>query len=145
MQKLLQRASRLSLNLLVLLLFVGCNSGPVRPVCQPVHGRLTFEKQPLAEAQLVFHPLNSSFVPLPTAMTRADGQFDVTTWADNDGAPLGEYLVTVEWKQLIQQGEEKVRSGKNMLPAIYADAKKSPLRCIIKEGDNTLPVFELKK
>lgn len=137
--------SRLAFSLLLCFLALGCASGPARPVCQPVSGRVLFENKPLQEAQLVFHPVNGALVPLPTAFTQEDGQFQVTTWADNDGIPVGEYVVTIVWKQLVQQGEEKVRNGPNQLPAIYGNATRSPLRCTIKEGDNKLPTFELKR
>ena len=136
---------RLLVGLLVCFFWAGCKSGPVRPVCHPAHGRVMFDNRPLAEAQLVFHPVVGSVVPLPTAITRSDGAFDVTTWADNDGAPVGEYRVTIVLKELVMLGEEKVRSGRNLLPIIYSDNKRSPLKCIIKEGDNTIPVFELKR
>lgn len=82
---------------------------------------------------------------LPTAVTREDGQFQATTWADKDGIPVGDYVVTIVWKQLKLQGEEKVRNGPNQLPEIYGDVKRSPLRCTIKEGNNLLPTFDLKR
>ena len=84
-------------------------------------------------------------MPLPTAVTGDDGQFQATTWADNDGIPVGDYVVTIVWKQLVLQGEEKVRNGGNQLPVIYANSTRSPLRCTIKEGENKLAAFELKR
>lgn len=137
--------SRLLASLLCCLLLAGCQSGPARPVCQPVSGKVLFDNRPVPEAQLTFHPKQGTMELLPTAVTREDGQFQATTWAVKDGIPVGEYVVTIVWKQLVMQGEEKIRNGPNQLPAIYADPKKSPLRCTIKEGDNMLPTFELKR
>jgi hypothetical protein len=132
-------------SLLVVVLFTGCQSGPARQVCQPVSGKVLFDNRPIVEAQLTFHPLAGTMNLLPTAITGVDGQFQATTWADKDGMPVGDYVVTIVWKQLVLQGEEKIRNGPNQLPAIYADPKKSPLRCTIKEGENKLPTFELKR
>ena len=137
--------SRLASSLLCCFLIVGCKSGPARPLCQPVSGKVLFENTPLAEAELTFHPVQGTVVPLPVAVTGVDGQFQATTWSDNDGIPVGDYVVTIVWKKLKQQGEEQIRSGPNQLPAMYADPKKSPLRCSIKEGDNMLPDFQLKR
>ncbi|MFT3880323.1 MAG: hypothetical protein QM703_11765 [Gemmatales bacterium] len=137
--------SRLLGSLLCCLLTIGCQSGPARPVCQPASGKVLLDNRPVPEAQLTFHPQQSAMELLPTAVTRDDGQFQATTWADKDGIPVGDYVVTIVWKQLVLQGEEKVRNGPNQLPAIYADPKKSPLRCTIKEGANKLPTFELKR
>lgn len=133
------------MSLLVFILVAGCSGGPVRPVCFPVQGKVLFENQPLSEARLIFHPVRGELVPQPTAVTSPDGQFQLATWADKDGAPAGDYIVTVVYQQLVQQGEEKVRSGKNLLPVLYADPRKSPLRATVKEGSNTLPAFELKR
>lgn len=137
--------SRLHASLLCCLLMMGCQSGPARPVCQPASGKVLFEGRALPEAQLTFHPLQGTMPLLPGAITREDGEFQATTWADKDGIPIGDYVVTIVWKQLVMQGEEKVRNGPNQLPAIYADPKKSPLRCTIKEGENKLSTFDLKR
>jgi len=137
--------SRLAASLLCCFLTIGCQSGPVRPVCQPVSGKVLFENRAIPEAQLTFYPVSGTMELLPTAVTREDGQFQATTWADKDGIPVGDYVVTIVWKQLIMQGEEKVRNGLNQLPLIYADPKRSPLRCTIKEGSNELPPFVLKR
>lgn len=131
--------------LLGCLLVLGCQMGSGRPSCQPASGQVLLEKRPVPEAQLTFHPKQGTLDLLPTAITREDGQFQVTTWSDKDGLPIGEYVVTIVWKQLIMQGEEKVRNGPNQLPMIYSDPKRSPLRCTIQAGTNTLPAFELKR
>lgn len=139
-----KRRGRICCGLLTSLFLIGCSSGPERPVCYPASGRVLFENRPIAEARLTFHPLQGSVVPLPVATTGEDGQFQVTTWADHDGLPTGSYAVTIIWPQLVQQGEEKTRSGRNQLPTLYADPKRTPLRCTIKDGENKLPVFAIK-
>lgn len=123
-------------SVLLLLLMAGCSSTPGRPACYPVKGTVQFQQQPLEEAQVTLHPVSGTITPLPTGITNRDGTFSITTWAANDGAPAGDYKVTVVWKQLVQQGEEKIRNGKNLLPAIYADPLRTPLKCSITTDAN---------
>jgi hypothetical protein len=66
----------------------------------------------------------------------ADGTFQLSTYEANDGVPSGEYRVTVELRR--PRFDASGKPGLNVLPAKYADAKTSPLKCAIKPGDNTL-------
>ncbi len=57
----------------------------------------------------------------------------MTTYYRFDGAPAGEFAVTV----LKAEGwDEEGDPVKNVLPAKYATAAKSPLKVTIKEGTN---------
>jgi len=131
---------------LVLIMIIAClaGCGNARAEPHPVAGKVLFNGRPIAEALVTLHSLQNNVTPMPIAYTREDGQFDVSWLGQGDGAPEGEYAVTITWRQLIQQGEEKVRSGRNQLPANYADPKKTPWRCTIKAGKNVLPVHEIK-
>lgn len=122
--------------LLLFLFLTGCSSSGGSATCYPLKGTVLYQKQPLEEAQITLHPVSGTITPLPTAITNKDGSFVVTTWSADDGAPEGDYTVTVTWKQLVLQGEEKTRSGKNLLPAIYSDPKRTPLKCKIQAGEN---------
>jgi hypothetical protein len=73
----------------------GCSrSGPT---LYPVRGKILFEGQPARGATLVFHPLGNSDpnAVKPRAFVDRDGTFEVFTYAAGDGAPAGEYAVTV--------------------------------------------------
>jgi len=75
------------------------------------------------------------------------GQFTLSTYGSRDGAPTGEYFVTVEWWQARQT---KLRDGDdsppiNRLPARYADAHGSKLRVQVTEGTNELQPFRLTR
>src|SRR3954467_732577 len=60
----------------------------------PVDGLLTVNGQPAAKANLAFHPLDrSASAPCPVGQTDARGHFRVTTLANGDGAPAGDYAV----------------------------------------------------
>ncbi|HEV3444812.1 MAG TPA: hypothetical protein VG099_09225, partial [Gemmataceae bacterium] len=73
----------------------GCSrSGPA---LYAVRGKVLFEGQPARGATLVLHPLGNSGANAikPRAFVDRDGGFEVFTYAAGDGAPAGEYAVTV--------------------------------------------------
>jgi hypothetical protein len=82
---------------LVALSLAGCPSpAPLRVAIYPVEGRLFVSGLPAANAHLTFHPIDGSRVR-PVGRTGSDGTFTLTTFAPGDGAPAGEYVVTVVW------------------------------------------------
>ncbi|HQR41444.1 MAG TPA: hypothetical protein PLX97_02145 [Gemmatales bacterium] len=135
----------LSAVFVIACIVAGCSSGPKRPACYPVNGKVFLNQQAVAEAQVTFHPKQGNSITLPIAITDGNGEFHLTTYSDRDGAPEGDYIVTVELKQLVQQGEEKTRSGKNLLPADYANITRSPLKATVKPGTNSGVILELKR
>ena len=90
------------LGAIVLCLFCGC--GPAveeRPTLHPTQGALTINGQPAKGALLVFHPVDDKLLDArgarPTATVDADGNFVLTTYQNGDGAPAGQYRVTILW------------------------------------------------
>ena len=81
--------------------------------------------------------------PVHHGETGPDGKFHVGTYATGDGAPEGQYVVTVVHCPLVQKGSDSV-PGPNVLPNKYASPKTSDLRVAIVKGANTLPVLALK-
>jgi hypothetical protein len=99
----------------------------------------------VANASLVLHPADAAtYFQAPIAHSDVNGQFIVTTFRQGDGAPAGEYRVTVELRGLRQVGEEPVRDGPNELPPQYAAPASTPLRIQIQPGENDLGRLELK-
>ncbi len=126
-------------------MFAGCSSGPQLPPCYPVVGEVRYQNQPLAEAIVVLHPLGTPdpLIPRSLAQTDAAGKFKATTFKTYDGAPAGEYAITVELRAEQVSGDEVNRSGPNILPPRYARPETSGLRCTVQPGENTIPVLEL--
>ena len=93
----------------------------------------------------MFHPLAAPMEksPQPIGHTDAAGHFVLTTLQSGDGAPVGEYSITVELREPRQIGEEIVRDGPNLLPAIYASPKETPLRHKVIAGQNDVPEIKL--
>jgi hypothetical protein len=134
----------LSISLSLLLSLTGCD-GSAGPTCHPVQGKVLYQNQPLAEAMVVFHPLFASAdkFPQPIAHTDAEGRFILTTLKSGDGAPEGEYAITVEFRDSRQIGEEMVRDGRNLLPPRYGNPSDSQLQYKVVPGPNTVPDIKL--
>ena len=60
-----------------------------------VSGKVLDGTKPLANVAVVFHPVGDDG-PKPRGKTDADGAFSLTTYDTADGAPAGEYRVTLE-------------------------------------------------
>ncbi len=115
-------------------------SGPPCPV-HPVVGHVAIGKTVPAGAQLVFHPVAGELPDhaVPRATVQDDGSFVVSTFRSDDGAPEGEYVVTIQWFRLSKDGAP----GPNVLPRRYAAPASSPLQVAISPGSNQLPSFTI--
>ena len=139
------RITSLALGVLLSCL-AGCSTGKKVPVCYPVHGTVTSKGKPLAEAVVVFHRVGGDVEgnQKPMAIAKADGSFDLTTYHIGDGAPPGDYAITVELRALTTGGEEPVRNGHNTLPVKYAKPESSGIKYTVVEGDNQIPPINVK-
>ncbi|MFN0019991.1 MAG: hypothetical protein ACKVP0_17165 [Pirellulaceae bacterium] len=110
-----------------------------------MQGKVVYQNQPLPEAMVVFHPLTAPVEnsPQPIGHTDAAGRFVLTTLKSGDGAPVGEYSITVELREPRQIGEEIVRDGRNLLHPKYATPKETPLRYKVIPGQNNIPEIKL--
>ncbi len=122
----------------------GCSESE-KPTCFPVHGQVVYRGQPLAEALVVFHPLpqGAGETPKPIAYTDPQGHYQLTTWQTHDGAPPGEYKITVELREARLVGEETIRDGRNLLPPQYGDWQQTPLHYMVAPGENEVPPLEI--
>lgn len=116
----------------------------------PVKGQVLLNGKPIPYAQVVFHPLGESSrdAPKPSATVDEHGHFALTTQNAGDGAPAGDYAVTVEWwlsPAASKQPGAEDRPPVNHLPKHYARAETSPLRVHIEPGTNEVPPLHLKK
>src|SRR5687767_4512279 len=97
-----RRASPSALLLATAITASGC-SGPdsgMKPV-YPVQGSLFVKGKPAVGAAVTFHPLplesGKSTALTSRATVSDDGTFRLATYNLDDGAPEGEYAVTVYW------------------------------------------------
>ena len=124
-----------------------CSAKKGQPVF-PVHGKVFFDGEPATGALVIFHPVNHHDPEegKPRAVVEKDGSFAVTTYAAGDGAPAGEYAVSIRWKT--KTVKHPTRKGFPMkvatnFPERYQDPKTSRLVVRIQEGSNELPPFDL--
>src|SRR6266542_4217200 len=101
------RARRLLLASLAALagLLAGLScKGEVRKPVFPVRGQVFFRQQPAAGAMVTFRPVDAETHKeawssgYPRATVQKDGAFQLSTYATDDGAPEGEYIVLIEWR-----------------------------------------------
>lgn len=129
------------------LLAIGCSKGD-DPSWLPVHkveGKVVYNGQTVPGALVVLHPADGDpKLPRPRGYVRPDGSFVVSTYKTDDGAPIGEYKVTVEWrKAVVVDGDAK--PGPNVLPSKYGNPRTSGVVVRIAEGTNQLTPIELRR
>ncbi|MEZ6056784.1 MAG: hypothetical protein R3C01_08765 [Planctomycetaceae bacterium] len=139
---------------------VGCgggDSGPPegRPATVKVTGTVNFKGAPVEGASVIFKAKDKG----ATGITKADGTFELTTYSAGDGAVPGSYQVGITKTEIVGEdlsysdvnspnyGKEIPESarGKKVhhIPEKYNDPAKSGLTADIKEGEATIPPFEL--
>ena len=125
----------------------GCGSQKNLPARYPVSGQVLQSGKPIADAIITLHPSSPSpdVTQCPIAYSDAEGRFSMTTFETGDGAPAGDYSVTVELRAPRTVGEEVVRDGRNMLPIRYSRPESSKLTVQVTEGDNVIPPIDIPR
>jgi hypothetical protein len=125
------------------LLTGACAKDEARVPVFPVRGQVRFEGKPAPGAFVVFHPVEDAGDDLrPTGRVGTDGSFSLSTYDKDDGAPAGDYTVTVEWQKLITKGQE-TEVGPNVVPDRYGKPQTTPLKASVTEAANDLPPLQL--
>lgn len=137
------RCWRLASVVTLLALAVGC--GPpdeVRPPLEPAQGSLLINDQPAEGALLVFHRVGEATFDArgtrPTATVDAEGNFALTTYQEGDGAPAGEYQVTILWFD-----NPESNSPWDKLGGRFTDPARSDIRVTVGPEQNTLEPIRL--
>lgn len=130
------------LQVMLLTCMIGCG-GPRKADVYPVAGTLTVSGQPAANAMIAFHPLGKagSQAALPVANTGRDGTYRLTTYGAGDGAPAGEYAVTIVWpddSEPHDECEDVVLHDR--FKGRFADPANSSLRVTVGRGANDVPL-----
>lgn len=132
------------LGLVLVCLAAGCEQKrPGEVPVYPVTGRVTFRGEPMTNAVLTLFPADnpSVWALKPRGYADQNGVYEVTTYERNDGAPLGEYIVTMWWPEAdydpkaLENGNEPDR-----LMRAYFDPTKSKLRATVKPQDNVIDI-----
>jgi hypothetical protein len=138
----------LSLVLFSIILCGGCNSEKPTLTVFTVRGKVLLDGKPPVRAELRFKPKTPINDPLkrsiePHAFVGPDGLFEVGTYLGDDGAPPGEYAVTLVWPVVTEEGGEET-FGPDRLKGRFADPASPIARIEVKEEDNRIPDINLK-
>jgi hypothetical protein len=108
----------------------------------PVHGVVLDGKhKPAKGTILIFHPANGGTAAAykPVATADDNGAFVLTTYRAGDGAPAGDYVVT-----LIRPAPKRTpldREGGDLFGGRYADPAASKITCTVeKQADNRVKI-----
>jgi hypothetical protein len=130
---------------IAVLAFAGCGEAkPQQVPVFPVKGTITFKGEPTVGATIGLHPKTApaEAYPSPRASVGVDGTFKVSTYEGGDGAPEGDYALTVMWYKPVKKGND-VTSGPNVIPAKYTKAETTELEFKVTAGENTIPAIQL--
>lgn len=128
------------------LLAASCG-GSGRPKVYPVSGTLTVKGAPAAGAFVVFHPRGDQGQRAlkPYGQVGADGVFQLTTFATNDGAPEGEYAVTVVWPAPARPNSpDPGETGPDRLDGRFKDPARPVTTVTIGAQETALNSIDLK-
>jgi hypothetical protein len=147
-------------TLLLLLTAVGCGRESRLDVA-PVRGRVTFSGQGVPKATVIFFPAEDAAGKAkkmrPFAYADGQGNFELKTYVDGDGAPPGKYRVSIIAVSSTSSGRpgKDAPAGEESAPAAaivipmevsrkYGNVETSGIEVTVHEGENNLPPFELK-
>jgi len=136
---------RLACLILLVVLLASCAKEQTPPPVYPASGSVTFQKKPATKAVVVLRPTapDAPANVLPRGEVGADGKFQLATFATADGAPAGEYVVTITWPETKTDaaGDEVTN---DRLKGRFSDPAKSQWRIQIKDGNNELGPFTIE-
>lgn len=130
----------------------GCDQ---RPSLYPVRGHLIIGGQLAGNASIALHWRSKGAAPTapggipycPVAVTGPDGAFQVMTLKQADGAPAGEYAVTLHWPDASVPFDECECPDPKLhdrLRGLYSDPKTSPLIVKIVPKENVLNLVAME-
>ncbi len=131
-------------------LCTSCEQNNRKPV-YPARGKVLFEGMPAAGATVFLYQYETDAAGTPTlkidrdgiapwGVTDASGNFQLTTYLTFDGAPAGDYVVTVRYPAPPRKGDDE--QGPDRLRGRYNDFKTSPLRATVEKKSNDF-IFEV--
>jgi hypothetical protein len=126
----------------------------------PVRGRVLYKGRGVPRATVIFFPQGETAEAVgkmrPFAYADDEGNFAVKTYVEGDGAPTGEYRVSIIAASMpVQKGPTKDQAsgaadspatGVQIPPAVtqkFGNVDTAGIRVQVQEGENNLDPFEL--
>lgn len=129
------------LGLTMTITCLGCGGEDWQAATHPAQGRITINGEPPAGAVIELHSTGEQpdvRNSRPWAVVQEDGSYTLSTYETGDGAPVGDYAVTVRWPPDVSQP-----SLADRLSGAYATPDRSRWTVTIAEGQNDLPPIEI--
>jgi hypothetical protein len=128
------------------LVALACGScGKTNHGLYPVSGKVTFNGSPASGATVFFHRKGADAMneQMIMGVVENDGTFELVCGSLGSGAPPGEYVVVIEWKDVLGRDKGRPLRGPDKLNGRYADPIHPRLHATIKEETNDLAPFDL--
>lgn len=110
-----------------------------------VEGKAYYQGSVMAGADFTFHPKKGGIEALrPRGKVAHDGTLKLGTYQSDDGAPAGEYVVTIQWRQMVNKGGE-LEAGPDLVPAAYNSPQTTPLTARVEEAPVNRVQFNLTR
>lgn len=108
------------------------------PNLHAVEGKVLVDGEPAENLNIAFHPLDAGKNPFfPVGRTNSKGIFHLMTRRDADGAPVGEYCVTLVWPDgAIDECDCPDPSLHDRLKGLYAKADESRFQVRVSSAGN---------
>jgi hypothetical protein len=93
----MQQVAKVALLTASLGAVLGCGGKSDRIAVHPFRSKVVFSAPEAASAMVVFHPVGNADPKAPRsfATLEKDGSFELSTFDTRDGAPVGDYAVTL--------------------------------------------------
>ena len=135
------------LNCAILVVLSFCVFGCSAKVkTEHVEGTVTYKGAPLEGAHLSFLPMDSEGSLPASGITDAQGKYVTQTQAVGSGTTPGEYKVSISKTIEIPQpagSEYTLPRSEEVLPTVYNNVSKTPLRATVRAGGPNVFDFNL--
>jgi hypothetical protein len=136
---------------LALAFITGCGKDDGRVKVYPVSGKVLANGAPAEGAKVTFYPvaeeLKQPGMPIPYATVDAQGAYQLRSYDPGDGAPAGEFNVTVFWPSPMPANarhESESLGSQDRLGERYLNPLTSGLKATVPEGGGEVPPFEVQ-
>lgn len=140
----------------MLMMAIGCGAPAIEDYqvfddLVPVKGQVLYKGKPIQDASIRLYPAGKSTadgVPARVAaVSDVEGRFELFTFrpeGKGQGAPIGDYRVTVSWVgPTAGLPQEKLDSLKELIPAKYINPRTSPIEVQIAAGQSEIPAVSI--
>lgn len=116
----------------------GC--GKSGPTMVKIKGTIEYKGEPLHSGMITFNPKNPKEGHVAQSEIAEDGTFVLSTFANGDGAVVGDYIISatsiVDGTEVLEKDRGLGIGGKTVIPERYGDPKTSKLEQSIEVGDD---------